>query len=160
MKIYCGSIISGRSYEEVMEYYNYIISVLSDFGFDVLSPMLGKEALRNEIAFKKYGYGTAISSNHAIKERDQWMVTQADIVWLNFFKCKNASIGGISELAWADLLHKHTIVTMEEDNIHQHAFVLEMADIIFETEDETLDYLKKFQLYELDIRYKNHRKYD
>lgn len=144
LKIYLAHPISGLSYDEVADYYDVIVPHLQDVGYQVFNPLTGKDVLRNEIEFKVKGYeGIPLSSNHAIKQRDQWMVSQADIVWCNFLKCKNVSIGMVSELAWADLQGKHTIVTMQEDNIHQHAFILEMADVVFETELESLNYLQE-----------------
>jgi hypothetical protein len=112
-------------------------------GFNVLHPMVGKAYMRNEIKFKAEGYGNPLSTNHVIKERDKWMVTMADIVYINLLGTKMASIGCIAELAWGDVLGKQTIVVMEKDNVHRHAFMLEMADIVFETEEEAMEYLKK-----------------
>lgn len=142
LKVYCGHQISGASYESIMAYYEDITVYLRDVGVRILNPMLGKEKLRNEVEFKSVGYDNVpCSTNHAIKERDQWMVRQSDVVWMNFLGCSHTSIGMVSELAWADILGKHTIVTMEEGNIHEHAFVSEMADIVYRTTEESLDYL-------------------
>jgi hypothetical protein len=70
------------------------------------------------------------------------MVTQADIIYANFLGSKAVSIGSVMELAWAYELNKLTVVVMDRKNIHMHAFVLEAADIIFETTKEAMDYLK------------------
>lgn len=53
------------------------------------------------------------------------------------------SIGCICELAVGAEHHKHTIVVMEKDNINRHAFVLELADIVFETTKEAREYIHK-----------------
>ena len=143
MKIYCAHAISGRSATEVLEYYDEINKKLTVMGFNVLHPMVGKGYMRTEIKFKAEGYGNPLSSNHAIKERDKWMVSMADVVYINLLGTKTPSIGCISELAWGDMLGKHTVLVMEKDNCHRHAFMLEMADIILETEDEALEYLRK-----------------
>jgi hypothetical protein len=37
----------------------------------------------------------------------------------------------------------HAVVALDEQNIHQHAFVLDCADIVFTTEEEALIYLEK-----------------
>jgi hypothetical protein len=47
------------------------------------------------------------------------------------------------ELAWAHDKGKHTIVVLEPGNIHEHAFVLEAADVVFNNEADALLYLKK-----------------
>ena len=36
----------------------------------------------------------------------------------------------------------HTILVMPKKNVHQHAFVIEAADIIFETIEEAVEYLQ------------------
>ena len=143
MKIYCAHAISGRSAKDVLDYYDNVNKRLTLMGFSVLHPMCAKGYMRNELKFKAEGYGTPLSSNHAIKERDKWMVTNSDVVYVNLEHTTMASIGCIAELAWGDLLGKHTVVVMEKTNIHRHAFVLEMADVVFETEEEAMVYLKK-----------------
>jgi len=141
--IYCAHPISGLSGDEVHKYYSEIINKLSKMGYNVKHPMVGKGYMRPEIKFKAHGYGNALSTNHAIKERDKWMIINSDIILIDLTLAKNVSIGCISELAWGDLLNKHTIIVMEPSNIHQHAFIIEEADIIFETLDEAVEYLNK-----------------
>jgi len=142
MKIYLARPISGHSYEEVTEYYKVTVKELIQAGYEVLCPMNGKTHLRTEIKFKAEGYGDSISSNHAIVERDRWMVEQSDVVYANLLGSEHVSIGTMMELAWSHDKHKHTIISMEDLNIHNHAFVLEAADIIFKTHQEAMEYLK------------------
>jgi nucleoside 2-deoxyribosyltransferase len=104
--------------------------------------MTAKGYLRTEIKFKASGYQNPVSTNHAIYERDKWMVEQCDIVLMDLTYAKFASIGCTMELAWASLLNKHTIIVMGEDNVHRHAFILEAADIIFATMDDAIGYLR------------------
>lgn len=143
MKIYLARPISGLSYDEIFGYYEDVSLTLSGFGYTILHPMTAKGILRNEVEFKASGYDNPVSSNHAIVERDKWMVTQADVVYANLEEAKAISIGCVTELAWAQILGKHTVVVMEEGNPHQHAFVIEAADIIFGTRHEGIDYLEK-----------------
>jgi nucleoside 2-deoxyribosyltransferase len=143
MKIYTAGPISGQSYDQVMKRYRGQVTSLQDMGYEVICPMTGKEYLRTELEFKAHGYDKhPVSTNHAIKERDRWMVGSVDIVLVDFTECAGiVSIGSVMELAWADELKKHTIVVMEEGNIHEHCFVLECADIVFRTMDEAYTYL-------------------
>jgi nucleoside 2-deoxyribosyltransferase len=144
MKIYCGHQISGLSAKEVFAYYDRVRSDLSQLGYIVLSPMTAKEQFHahEDAIFQPTGYdGTA--SDHAIVERDCWMVSQADVIFMNLLGMKRNSIGCISETAWAFLLRKHVVLVMEKDNPHQHAFTKEMADIIFETYEQGIEYLAK-----------------
>lgn len=106
--------------------------------------MTGKSYLRNEIEFKAHGYAdNPPSTNHAIFERDKWMVSTCDIVFVDLIGTKSISIGCIMELAMGALLGKHTVVAMEEDNPHRHAFVLEAADIVYPNLVEALYYMEK-----------------
>jgi len=139
MKIYIAGPISGLSYDEVESFFLTKAAALTKSGHTVLSPMLGKENLRNEIELRGYGYKGPTTTNHAIFERDKWMVTQSDAVFADLSQAKRVSIGTVFELAWASFLGKHTVVVMGE--VHRHAFVLEAADIVFKTEEEALDYL-------------------
>ena len=106
--------------------------------------MIAKEELRTELEFKSVGYdGVPASTNHAIYERDNFMVQSADIVYANLMNTKIVSIGTVMELAVASHLRKHTIVAMEKGNIHFHAFVIESADIIYESHEDAIEYLNK-----------------
>jgi len=143
LKVYCVHPISGLSYDAVVEYYERTVELLEDIGYIVLQPMTGKMYLQNETEFKTEGYDNPVSTNRAIKGRDKWMVKISDIVYANFVNAKDVSIGSCMEIAWAEMLGKHTVVVMGKKNPHRHAFILECADIIFETEAEALDYLTK-----------------
>lgn len=143
LKIYCCHPISGLSSDAVFEYYEYIESVLTEYGYNVFTPMHGKDILRTELEFKSADYRNPVSTNHAIFNRDRWMVGQADVVYANLFGTARVSIGAVMELAWASDLHKHVVLCVEEFNIHRHAFVLEAADVVFAEASEALHYLKQ-----------------
>jgi len=143
LSIYAVHPISGRSADDVFNYYQRTQETLTNYGFNVFVPLYGKNNLRCEKEFKASDYRSPVSCNHAIFNRDKWMVLQADIIYANFLGTPLVSIGSMMELAWASDHNKHIIVTMEEDNIHRHAFVLEAAHIVVTTEMDALDYLKK-----------------
>lgn len=144
MIVYLARPISGGSYADVVSYFDSTKLKLRKIGFDALSPMTAKESLRTEIKLKAHGYDNVpTATNHAIVERDMWMLMMSDIVYCNLLGAKIVSIGSVMELGWAHMLRKHTIIVMEKDNIHQHAFVIEAGDIIFETEEEAIQYLKE-----------------
>jgi nucleoside 2-deoxyribosyltransferase len=146
MKIYLAHAISGLSYGEVMNYYVKTSEFLKSIGYEVLCPMTGKDALRNETKFKAHGIDKVpLATNHAIIERDRWMVTESDIVYISLVGTKGVSIGSVMEMAWAHQLGKHSILAMEPGNIHEHAFVLEAADIRYESEAEAEEYLARLK---------------
>jgi len=146
MRIYLAGPISGKGYKEVVERYQEKIDYLEDLGYEVFCPMTGKQYLRNELEFRTYGYDEfPVSTNHAIFERDKWMVSNCDILLVDLSNSgERASIGSIMELAWGSLLGKQTIVVLPKENLHRHAFVLEAGDIIFETLEDANNYLKDF----------------
>lgn len=151
MKIYIAGAISGQTAKDVFTYFKNTAFQLQGLGYTVYSPLLGKGTLfRNEVEFKAEGYDHhPIVTNHAIMERDRWMVSSVDIVYCNLTMAPDrVSIGSMMELAWAHQLGLHTVVAMQRDNIHRHAFVLEAADVPFETTIEAMDYLKDLSLVE------------
>jgi len=145
LKVYCAHPISGLTWDEVVNYYNGIKEKLETIGLSVFQPMTGKGEIRTEISerFQPLNFKSAVASNHAIFERDQWMVRNSDILYLDLTGAELTSIGCMMELAWASLLGKYTVVVMDKENIHRHAFVVEAADIVFENADTALVYLEK-----------------
>lgn len=141
MKIYCIRPITGNSYAAVHAYYRKIVEFLSGLGYEVLHPTCGKNYLRTESVLKSHGYDMPQSTNHAIFNRDRWMVRRADISYADLTGIKKVSIGSVMEMAIAKDRGKHVVLAMEEGNVHTHAFVLEAADIVFRTTKEALDYL-------------------
>lgn len=140
--IYIAHKISGGTAKDVFSWFDNTKSYLEEFGnFSVLSPMTGKDELRTETRFRADYYQVPVATNHAIFERDRWMVTQADIIFMDLTGTTEPSIGCMMELAWASMLGKHAVVILPDDNPHQHAFVLEAADVIFKTLEEGLEYL-------------------
>lgn len=123
-------------------YYANIKAKLTPF-YDVLIPMTGKASLRCEKEFRAEGMNNSpMTTNHAILGRDKWMVVQSDIVYVNLEGATNrVSIGSMFEMAWAKLLNKYVVLALDPISIHRHAFVLEAADIVFNTADEAEDYL-------------------
>lgn len=153
MKIYLTHPITGLSYDEVQAYYVPTIATLKAAGYDVLSPMLGKEYLRTQAdgggtlnnALKADGQvGGPFSTNHAIVARDRWMVHQADVVYANLEGAERISIGSMFELAWAMQAGKNVVLVLGEDpNPHRHAFVLESATAVLPNHLDALAYLEK-----------------
>ena len=142
MKVYIAGRISGGKPNEVFEYFDSTCSRLSGFGYEVLSPMLAKEDLRTEKRFMAHGYRTPTTTNNAILRRDHWMVLSSDIVFMNMSDMTDISIGCTAELAWAYDNNKHTVVILPEGNVMEHAFILQMADILFKTYEDAMQYMQ------------------
>lgn len=163
MRIYFARGISGCAKEEVCKYYDYVNRRFTLLGLEVFTPAIELDALRCDTEFKSHGYDNIpTSTNHAIVQRDFWFVAQSDIVFVDFEACefnkKVVSMGCCMELAVAHWLRKHTIVVLSKDNIHNHAFVLECADVIFYTHMEATEYLEKLIRSANPLHYKPEKK--
>ena len=143
IKIYVAGSISGKTPDEVAIYFNTMKQLFEGWGCTVFSPMTGKEHLRTESIYKPKDYQHPISTNRAIIGRDKWMVKNVDIVYMNLSNAETASIGCMMELAWAHDNDKLVFAVIPEDNIHQHAFVLQAADFVFDNEEDALLNLKE-----------------
>jgi nucleoside 2-deoxyribosyltransferase len=143
MKIYIAHPINGLTPEVVFDYYDQMKKTL--WQHTVLSPMTGKDDLRCEVELRAEGYFHPTATNHAIFERDMWMVSQADVVLVDLLETPRCPIGCCMELAVASWLRKHTILVMAKDSEYRHAFLLEAADIVFETIDEAIKYFQELR---------------
>jgi nucleoside 2-deoxyribosyltransferase len=144
MKIYCVGPITGLSAIDVFNYYDKIKKDLNEIGYEVLSPMTGKDHMRNEEEFKSEGYQCSpLTKDNAIFNRDRWMVQHSDVVFADFTRGKErASIGTCFELAWANAHGKLIISVIPTGNIHQHLFIKQASAAVFETTAEAIEYLK------------------
>jgi nucleoside 2-deoxyribosyltransferase len=143
-RIYIAHPISGGNGPDVFKWFDDTARILEKCGFEVMSPLSGKGHLRTEMKFRAEGHEHPLSKNHAIFERDHWMCTNSDFILTDLTDTVNASIGCMMELAWASDHHVHSVVVIPKENIHRHAFVLEAADIVYETLDEAMAYLSEF----------------
>ena len=142
MKIYLAGSISGQTSDGVIAYFSETATQLRIVGYDVIHPMVGKDYFRNNQKYQPHGYHFPPATDHAIFERDKWMVSQCDILYCNLTGAKAVSIGCTMEIAWASLLGKHTVLVLDEQDIHKHAFYLEAADIVWDTHEEAVKYLE------------------
>lgn len=145
LKIYCAGGISGLTQEDVLSRYEKLREDLSD-NFTLIIPMVQKNLMRNKIEHKSQNKSTSpITENKSIVRRDRWNVSQADILLVDLtMSSERISIGSVSEMAWGYDDCKNIIVIMPQGNIHRHAFVLEMASIVFESYEEALAYLREY----------------
>lgn len=140
--IYLAGPIGGKSYKEVMDRYIRLEEELSGH-YEIFCPMTGKSVLIEEKSFKSSGYEGALTCDHAIFKRDKWMVEKSDVVFCDLTDAEKVSIGSMFELAWASHLGKHVVVVLDSYGIHNHAFVKEAADVIFDTREAAISYLKE-----------------
>jgi hypothetical protein len=145
--VYTVGAISGLPYEECAQQFNKRIEKLKNFGYSVLYPLLGKGYLRNELKLRAEGYeNQPLSTNHSITRTDFWRVDKADILYVDFTNAVDrVSIGSVAEMSRGYAQNKLIVTVMQKQNIHRHAFVLEMSSVVFETTDEAEAYLEKYK---------------
>ena len=146
LKVYTVGAISGLSYDECVKQFKERVKKLDEMGYAVFYPMLAKNYLRNEKSLRAEGYDNPLSTNHAIVRADFWRVDQSDILLVDFTNAKErVSIGSVAEMSRGYAGGKLVITVMQKENVHRHAFVLEMSSIVFETNDEAFEYLKYYK---------------
>lgn len=146
MNIYIARPISGMSGKVVFGYYDGMSTELLQYYEKVYTPVVGKAELRFEKKYKAKDFRHPVATNKAIVGRDSWMVRQCDVLFLNLLGAKDISIGCVSELAWAWLLGKHTVTVIDSENVHQHAFILQMSNIVWDNEEDAIKYLRELAI--------------
>lgn len=63
--------------------------------------------------------------------RNRFDVGRSDILFACFLGATAVSIGSVGEIFWADVLKKPVIIVREDDNIHNHDMLNEIAGWIF-----------------------------
>jgi hypothetical protein len=122
--------------------------------------MLAKSKFRTE-KYKAHGYTNPVITDNAIVKRDFWMVNQADVLYTNFIDTDRVSIGSCCEIAWAyaSSVPKLIVVAMQNKNIHEHAFIKNMATHVFPSHEDAMSYLENASV-SLNLRTRLSNKYD
>lgn len=139
--VYLAGPITGLSYTESTDWRSKITKKLPKH-VKAVSPLRGKEYLKNEDNIKDSYERIALSSRKGITTRDRFDIMRCDLIFVNLLGATKVSIGTVMEIAWADILHKPIIVVMEEENIHNHAMLCEVAGFIVTDLDQALDLAK------------------
>lgn len=63
--------------------------------------------------------------------RDRFDVGRSDIVLCCFLGSEKVSIGSVGEIFWADAMRRPVIIVREDNNIHNHDMLNEIAGWIF-----------------------------
>lgn len=149
MRIYLARPITGLDFSQVFWYYQATTAKLREYGYEVVHPFCGKGYLQHETTFKAEGYQQPLSCNNAILARDRWMCRYADVIYANLCGSQKVSIGTCMEIAFGIEHCKHIVVSMEQGNIHRHSFVLAGASVIYDTDEEAVEYLRKLAAMEI-----------
>ena len=142
--VYLGGPIRGLSYDEASNWRNQAIERLSEVGIECLSPMRGKELIKEESKITDSYENLKGCSSKDIFNRDKFDVSRSDILLFNFTNRKVSIIGSLFELAWGHLLGKYCVLAVDKESIYaKHPFVKESASIIFDNIEDAIDYVGK-----------------
>lgn len=141
--VYLSGPITGLTYEGSTDWREYARRRLAELDIEGLSPMRGKEFLKNAGTITDNMQAVlehAMSQDAAIVTRDRWDTTRCDFMLVNLLGAERVSIGTIVELGWADLARRPVVLVMEvKGNVHEHAFVRQLSGYRVETLDEGID---------------------
>lgn len=135
--IFLAGPLTGISYNDALEWRKYVERRLPP---DVIafSALRGKAYVERETVLKDAYPDHLLSTPQGTIARDRFDVSRCDALFVNFLKADRVSIGTIMEMAWADAWRIPIILAMENGNIHDHAFVRQVAAFITDDLDEAI----------------------
>ena len=144
--LYLAGPITGISYGDSIDWRKYVADRMPP-QIKVLSPMRGKNILKNEKNVKSSYEDNPLSSGKGITCRDRFDVKRADAILVNFLDAKKVSIGSVLEFGWGDNGIKPIILVIEkEGNPHDHPMLREIAGFIVDDLDKAIELAKKILL--------------
>ncbi len=130
--VYLAGPIKGLLYDVATTWREEFKRAL-DPRITALSPMRGKEYLLGTQPIADAYSEHVLSTGKAIVSRDSFDVRRADVLVVNLLGAAQVSIGTMFELAWAHQQHTPIVLVMEPGNVHDHAFVREVATFRMDT---------------------------
>lgn len=145
--VYLAGPMTGTSVEESMEWRNYVRKHLPN-NIKTRSPVLSEVDLSTTSGkINAERPELPLGKGKSFTRKDLEDVRRADLIFVNLLGAKIVSIGSVSELAWAYLLRKPTVVVMEKSgNIHDHPFTQEESLVIVDNLDEAIKLTKMLLL--------------
>lgn len=147
--VYLAGPITGLTYDDGNEWRESVIRDLEDVGIRGFSPLRAKNFLREIGVLDAAGTPDSaymglnpLSEPKGITARDRFDCTRCDMVLMNLLGATRISVGTMIEAGWADGARRPIVVAMEEDNIHRHAMLNELAGFIVPTLEEAVAVVK------------------
>jgi nucleoside 2-deoxyribosyltransferase len=143
--VYLAGPITGLTYDEGADWRLHVGGQLLAHGIAAYSPLRAKHYLRAIGVLDNAGQPDSaylglnpLSEPKGITTRDRFDCMGKDMVLANFLGATQVSIGTCIELGWADAARVPIVAVMEEDNVHRHAMVNEVAGFIVGTLEEAV----------------------
>jgi len=147
--VYLAGPITGLTYDEGQDWREYARLELKHHGIVAWSPLRSKTYLREIGVLDNAGTPDSayiglnpMSEPKGITQRDRFDTQRSDVVLMNLLGAKAVSIGTMIEAGWADSARVPLVVAMEEDNIHRHAMLNEVAGFIVTSLPEAIAVVK------------------
>lgn len=147
--VYLAGPISGCTYEGAQDWRDLVANALDSERIETLTPMRGKQFLKEEGVITSAAYGNVIATSKGVTRRDFFDCTRASCVFVNLLGAKRVSIGTVMEIAWAFQARIPTVVLMEKGNIHEHIMIEEACHYVVDSLDKGVA-LVKFLLNEVN----------
>src|ERR1700730_12759393 len=127
--LFLAGPLTGVSYSDALDWRKYVESKLPP---DVVafSALRGKGHVTNDPVLNDAYPEHVLSTRQGTITRDRYDVDRCDALFVNLLNSDEVSIGTIMEMAWADAWRIPIILAMEAGNIHDHAFVRQVAGFI------------------------------
>lgn len=147
--VYLAGPITGLTYDQGNDWRDVVRLDLEDVGIIGWSPLRSKQFLREIGVLDSAGTPDSayiglnpLSEPKGITTRDRFDTMRSDLVLMNLLGAERISIGTMIEAGWADAARVPLVVVMEEDNIHRHAMLNEVAGFIVPTLEEAVAVVK------------------
>lgn len=147
--VYLAGPITGLTYDDGNEWREVVQNDLAAAGIAAFSPLRAKNFLREIGVLDSAGTPDSayiglnpLSEPKGITTRDRRDCMGCDLVLMNLLGAERISVGTMIEAGWADAARKPVVVAMEEDNIHRHAMLNEVAGFIVPTLEEAVAVVK------------------
>jgi nucleoside 2-deoxyribosyltransferase len=135
--IFLAGPLTGVSYKDALEWRKYVESKLPA-EIIAFSALRGKTYITKEYLLKDAYPEHLLSTPQGTITRDRYDVSRCDALFVNLLDTDKVSIGTIMEMAWADARRIPVILAMKDGNIHDHAFVRQVAAFITGDLDEAI----------------------
>lgn len=147
--VYLAGPITGLTYDEGNDWREAVMADLASVGITAYSPLRAKNFLRQIGVLDSAGTPDSaymglnpLSEPKGITARDRFDATRSDMVLMNLLGATRVSIGTMIEAGWADAARRPIVIAMEEDNVHRHAMLNEVAGFIVPTLAEAVAVVK------------------
>ncbi len=139
----CGPI-TGLSLREGAKWRRTVVAALGDEA-QVIDPTRDSPdpTRRSASPATQALTATRLLQGKRIVARDRFDVQRSDLLLACFLGAKSISIGSVGEIFWADAMGKPVIIVREEDNLHNHDMLNEIAGWIFDDLDGAIEQIRR-----------------